>query len=44
MTLIDKQHTLGQVPFGQINMVHFLEGKLKHSINRKRVQRLMHRE
>lgn len=41
MTLIDRQHTSGHVPFGQINMVHFLEGKLKQSINRKRVQRLM---
>jgi putative transposase len=41
MKLIDNQHTFGHVPFGQKNMVHFLSSKLKQSINRKRVQRLM---
>jgi putative transposase len=43
MRLIDKQHTLGKVPFGQLNMVHYLSCKLKMPINRKRVQRLMRR-
>jgi len=41
MDLIDKQHTFGTVPFGQKNMAHYLSCKLEHSINRKRVQRLM---
>ena len=41
MKLIDKQHTLDPVKFGQIKIEKYIESKLKIDINRKRIQRLM---
>ncbi|MBP7282114.1 MAG: IS3 family transposase [Leptospiraceae bacterium] len=41
MNLIDKQHTLAPVRFGQMKLVEELTNTLGIPINRKRVQRLM---
>jgi hypothetical protein len=41
MKLIDKQHTLDPVRFGQLKLVEELTSILGIPINRKRVQRLM---
>ncbi len=41
MKLIDKQHTMDPVRFGQIKIKEYLEEKLKIPLNRKRIQRLM---
>lgn len=41
MKLIDEQHMTDPVRFGQPKMEKYIENKLKISINRKRIQRLM---
>ena len=41
MNLIDKQHTLESVRYGQLKMVEYVKCKLNISISRNRIQRLM---
>ena len=41
MKLIDKQHTLDPVRFGQMKLVEEITNTLGMPINRKRIQRLM---
>lgn len=41
MNLIDKQHTLEAVRYGQLKMVEYVNSKLNISVSRNRIQRLM---
>lgn len=41
MKLIDYQHTIGEVAFGQHKLINYIFDKMGIKVNRKRIQRLM---